>query len=258
MPWCFPSAVPSGDAINDSVAMEWYQVKDDQGRVVRAPAAVIVHESGSGMTVGRLIARGLRMQGVHTFMIQLPYYGVRKGPQGKPTGERVITALRQAIADVRRAYDAVAVIPAVDKDRISLQGTSLGGFVTATTAGLDHAYHRVFILLAGGDLYGVLMEGKQDAANMRKELSKYGVSEERIKETLGTIEPLRLAHRIDAKSTWLFSGQFDDVVPPRSSALLAEAAGLDESHHVRMLANHYSGVIFLPHVLESMREIMTQ
>ncbi len=131
--------------------MEWYQAKDESGAVLNAPAAVIVHESGSGMTVGRLIAQGLRQRGLHTFMIQLPYYGVRRAGE-KPTGERVFAAMRQAIADVRRAKDAVAAIPLVDSTRISLQGTSLGGFVTATTAGLDQGYHRVVIFLAGGDL----------------------------------------------------------------------------------------------------------
>ncbi len=107
----FPSAKSTGDAINDTVALEWYQAKDESGNVLNAPAAVIVHESGSGMTVGRLIAQGLRQRGLHTFMIQLPYYGVRRAG-AKPTGERVFAAMRQAIADVRRAKDAVAAITA--------------------------------------------------------------------------------------------------------------------------------------------------
>ncbi len=253
----FPSARPSGDAVNDTVALEWYQARDEAGSVLNAPAAVIVHESGSGMTVGRLIAQGLRQRGLHTFMIQLPYYGVRRSG-AKPSGERVFAAMRQAIADVRRAKDAVAAIPLVDSTRISLQGTSLGGFVTATTAGLDQGYHRVIIFLAGGDLYNVLMEGKQDAANMRREFEERGIDNASVKRLLGAIEPLRLAHRLSPSRTWMFSGTYDDVVPIKNSDMLASAAKIDDSHHVKLLATHYSGIIFLPMVLSQMRDIMLE
>ena len=253
----FPSARPSGDSVNDTVAMEWYQAKDESGNVLNAPAAVIVHESGSGMTVGRLIAQGLRQRGLHTFMIQLPYYGVRRAGE-KPTGERVFAAMRQAIADARRAKDAVAAIPLVDASRISLQGTSLGGFVTATTAGLDQGYHRIVIFLAGGDLYNVIMEGKQDAANMRRELAERGIDDETVRRLLAAIEPMRLAHRMSPARTWMFSGKYDDVVPIKNSDLLAAAAKIDDSHHVKLLATHYSGIIFLPMVLSQMRDIMLE
>jgi hypothetical protein len=208
------------------------------------------------MTVGRLIAQGLRQRGLHAFMIQLPYYGERRTSGNKPTGPRVVEAMRQAIGDVRRARDAVAVIPHVDATRISLQGTSLGGFVTATTAGLDCGFHRVFIFLAGGDLFDVLMHGKQDAANLRQELAERGIDAATIKTSLGAIEPLRLAHRIDPDRTWMFSAKFDDVVPIKNADLLARAAGIEEEHHCKLLANHYSGVIYLPMVLQQMRDVM--
>ena len=254
----FPSAKPSGNEINDSVAMEWYQAKDKSGHAVEAPAAVIVHESGSGMTVGRIVARSLRSKGIHTFMMQLPYYGVRRGPDGRPSGSNLVGALQQGIADARRAKDAVAAMPLVDESRISLQGTSLGGFVTATTAGLDQAYHRTFVLLAGGDLYGTLMSGKKDAEKVRAELTKTGLSNDEVHRMLDSIEPLRLAHRVDPSRTWLFSGKYDDVVPPRSAQLFAEATRIEASHHVEMLANHYSGIMFLPIVTKQMFEIMCE
>ena len=254
----FPSAKPSGNQTNDNVAMEWYQARDDDRHPINAPAAVIVHESGSGMTVGRIVAKSLRSKGIHTFMIQLPYYGVRRGPDGRPSGSNLVDALRQGIADVRRAKDAVATMPMVDASRISLQGTSLGGFVTATTAGLDQAYHRTFVLLAGGDLYGTLMSGKKDAAKARAELTKNGLSDEEVRHMLDSIEPLRLAHRVDPNRMWLFSGKYDDVVPPRSAKVFAEASGIDASHHIEMLANHYSGIVFLPVVTQQMSELMCE
>ncbi len=254
----FPSPRPSGNKQNDQVAMEWYQARDRQGNVINAPAVVVVHESGKGMTVGRLVAKTLRLHGIHTFMIQLPYYGVRRPPEGRAKGDQLIFALKQGIADVRRAKDAVATLPGVAPEKIDLQGTSLGGFVTATVAGLDDGYRNVFILLAGGDLYGTLMAGERDAAKVRAELEKSGLTAEEIRKGLHAIEPLRLAHRIRPERTWLFTGMFDNVVRPESSRLFATAASLDKKHHVEMLANHYSGIIFLPTIAVQLGSIVNK
>ncbi|MDZ4849640.1 MAG: C45 family autoproteolytic acyltransferase/hydrolase [Pirellulaceae bacterium] len=254
----FPSAMPTGNPINDLVALEWYQARDTNKTPIHAPAAIIVHESGSKMTVGRLIASGLRSKGVHTFMVQLPHYGARRGPNGKPNGEALVAALKQGISDVRRAKDAVATLDCVDASKISVQGTSLGGFVTATTAGLDDSFHRVFILLAGGDLHGVMMNGEREAAKMRADLTRAGIDDNQLKEILSPIEPLRLAHRLDPSKTWIFSGRYDSVVPLENVDRLAVAIGLDASHHTTMLADHYTGIIYLPMILQQIYDHMIE
>lgn len=243
----FNSAIDSGDARNDRVAMEWYQPRE-RGRP--APAFVVVHESGSRMDVGRLMARCLRKQGFHAFLIHLPFYGERRTGRERPRSANLINAMQQAIADVRRARDAVAVLPMVDSDRINLQGTSLGGFVSATVAGLDQAYHGVFLMLAGGDLFGVLKHGARDTAKIRETLRKAGVTDEQLKHLARTIEPTRLAHRLDPDRTWLYSGRLDSVVPLHNARVLARSARLEPSHHVLMTANHYSGIIYLPFIIE--------
>jgi len=254
----FPSARPVGDANNDLVAVEWYQAKDKAKNPIYAPAAVIVHESGSGMAVGRLIAAGLSRKGVHTFMVQLPNYGKRRSPSGKPSGENLMASMVQGIADVRRAKDAVATLSLVDTSRISLQGTSLGGFVASTTAGLDDGFHRVFLLLSGGDIYGVVMNGKKDASKMREELEQGGISGMQIKELFSCVEPMRLAHRIQPEKTWLFSGEFDDVVPMENAYLLANKIPLEPSHHVVMAADHYSGIFYLPTIVQQIHDHMVE
>jgi dipeptidyl aminopeptidase/acylaminoacyl peptidase len=149
-------------------------------------------------------------------------------------------------------------LPLVDTSRISLQGTSLGGFVVATTAGLDRGYHSVFILLAGGDLADVLTNGKKDAQKVRQAMMAGGMGEVEYRQMLSRIEPLRLAHRINANRTWLFSGRYDDVVPPHNSELLATSAHLPEGHHIKLLANHYSGIIFLPMISQQMSQHMRE
>ena len=250
----FPSPLPAGPACNSEVWMEWYQARDGDGEVCRGPACVVVHESGSGMTVGRIIARGLSAHGVHALMVQMPYYGARRPKEGRAGADMLVPAVRQAVADVRRARDATAALPLVDASRIAVQGTSLGGFVTATVAGLDEGYDKVFILLAGGDLVGVLEKGKKDAVKVREKLAESGMTEAQIKETLHAIEPTRLAHRYRPDRTWIFSGKYDDVVPLSHCQLLADAGKLPPDHHVQMEANHYSGIIYLPMVMARIAE----
>src|SRR4051812_31180650 len=63
----FPSPRPIGEATNDLVSMEWFPALDKSGAIRKARAVVVVHESARSMTVGRLIARSLNWQGLHTF-----------------------------------------------------------------------------------------------------------------------------------------------------------------------------------------------
>ncbi len=253
----FPSAVPSGDAVNDNVSLEWYVAKDADKKPVRTRCVIVVHESGRGMTVGRIFARGLAAQGLHTFMVQMPGYGVRHSENtGKP--EMILTSMKQAVADVRRARDAAASLPLVDGSRIGIQGTSLGGFITSTTAGLDQGFDRVFILLAGGNLHDVVLKGAKDAAKVRERLESIGVDGDKVRELARPVEPLRLAHRLNPHTTWLYSGKYDDVVPPACSFALAKAANLPDGHHIEMPADHYSGIIFLPSVMVEIRKTMLE
>jgi len=219
----FPSPVDTGNATNDQVAVEWYVAGLDTGKAKRARAVVVVHESGRGMTVGRLFAATLRKQGLHAFMVQLPGYGHRAGPG-----------------------DAVTALPLVDSSHVSLQGTSLGGFVVASSASLDAGYDSVFVMLAGGNLYEMIQKGKRDTARVREKLAEAGVSDEQLRKLTGSIEPTRVAHRLDPKRTWLFTGIRDTVVPMESALALAKAARLPTNHHVLMPTNHYTGIVLLP------------
>ena len=250
----FPSPKPNGVAQNDRVALEWYAVTDDGGQLVDAPAVIVVHESGSGMEVGRLFAKAFHARKVHAFMIQLPFYGLRR-PQGfRPDGRHVESTMRQGIADVRRAKDAVSVLPQVVSSNIALQGTSLGGFVAATTAGLDRGFQSVHIMVAGGDLYNLVLNGQREAGKLREMLAAAGYSGDKLRDLFSQVEPLRLAHRLDPQTTWMYSATRDQVVPPVHAMKLAEAAKLPEDHHIQLLADHYTGIIYMPIVVEGMSQ----
>lgn len=250
----FPSAIDSGDPINDRVAVEWHMARDENGEIVKAPAIVVVHESGAGMAVGKVFAFGLSKYKLHAFMVQLPGYGVRKNEAKPRDAATMLRMTRQSIADVRRARDAISALPNVDTAHIALQGTSLGGFVSATTAGVDDGFDSVFIMLAGGNLFEVIQKGDRDAAKLRERLYRDGLDDEKIKEILHGVEPNRLAHRLPRNATWLFSGIKDTVVPLENAKSLAKAASLESSHHILMDVDHYSGVVHLPKMIRRVRD----
>ena len=242
----FPSPQPVGNAMNDLVAMEWYSAKNDADEIIDAPAIIVVHESGAKMEVGRLIAKALHAQGLHAFLIHLPTYGLRRPADFVPQMELISTVLKQGITDARRARDAVAVLPHVDSRSVSIQGTSLGGFVTATAAGIDRGFTTAHIMVSGGNLYEVINNGTREAGKMREMLAQAGYTGEKLRDLVAPIEPLRLAHRYDKKNTWLYTASKDQVIPPERAKELRLAAGLDEDHEMIFLADHYSGIIYVP------------
>lgn len=113
-------------------------------------------------------------------------------------------------------------------------------------------------MLAGGDLYDVLNTGTQDAARLRERLEAAGLKGESLKQGVYSFEPNRVAHRLDADRTWLFSGEHDTVVPLPNAKALARIIGLDAEHHVVLPANHYSGILHLPKLIFQIRDEVKQ
>ncbi len=247
----FPSPRPEGNVINDRVTVEWYQARERKGaKIDRARPVIVVHELGSNMAAGRAVARAFSKIGLHAFMVQLPSYGHRRVRRIRPA--EMLQPMKQAIADVRRARDAIAVLPGVDTSHIALQGTSLGGIVAASSGSLDKGFDSVHLLLAGGDLFDVIKNGDRDTAHVRRDLERAGVTDAQIRSMTYQIEPNRIAHRLNPTRTWLYSAKHDLVIPKANSDALARAARLPEPHHEKFNANHYSGLILMPWIVAKM------
>jgi hypothetical protein len=251
----FPSPMPSGDRWVDEVVLQWYAARGADGKAIEAPAVLLVHSLHPRMVIANQIAQAFARRGLHAFMIQLPGYGLR----WSGAGHHGVTALehgRQGVADCLRARDAIRALPNSKPGPIALQGTSLGGFVAATAAGIDPMFDPVILLISGGDGYGSLTHGLHDALYLRQALERRGYHGDALRDLLEPVEPLRVAHRLNPNRTWLISASDDVTIPKTSSDALVRAVGLDDTHHLTLNATHYTIVVRLPAITDYMADII--
>ena len=261
----FPSPLPqharnanAAAAAMDTAVLEWYQARDAAGQAVAAPAVVVVPETNRRRVAAKMLARAIRERGVHAFVLQPPGYGRRRGPSDRDV-RQLVSRTRQAVADTRRARDAVAALPLLQGQRVFLAGVSLGGFVVTLAAELDHAaFDGLFVLLAGGDLYTIVTTGDRDARKFRQQLEAAGYRDETLRGLLDQIEPLRGADRLDPARTWIYSCTQDTVVPPAATLRLVESAKVPADHHLQFPFGHYTAVFIIPAVVEHMSRQVLQ
>lgn len=247
----FPSPRPAGDpaATWNSVYMEWYQPKlnipgTDPG--ARRPAVLALHILDGRMTIARAIARTLASQGIGSFVMHMPGYGQRKTTEPWYDVTHFFDRVQQAAADARRARDAIAALPGVDTDRISIQGTSLGSFIATLAAGLDGAFDQTFLMLCGAEMYNMFHHGQRETAWIRQRLLAAGIDDDQLRRMCDEMDPGNLAPRLDPERTWLFSAKNDQVVPPANATALAKAARLTGDHHRWLGGDHYTCILYLP------------
>ena len=95
----FPSSRPCGDPSIDQVFCEWYPARAEDGTLLKARATIVVHESGSKMVVGKMIAREIGRRGMHAFLVQMPGYGQRRSYEFST--DNIVDVFKQGVADAR-------------------------------------------------------------------------------------------------------------------------------------------------------------
>lgn len=255
----FASPLPSGDPELDRVVLRWYRPDAPRGVTDGGGAVLLVHTLHPDLPVATLLARGLRERGVHAFVIELPGYASRVGEERRFTGATTLIRGAQAVTDCRRAYDVIRAVLQTQplagqvegrEPLVAIQGTSLGGFIATAAAGLDGCFGQTFLLLSGGDGVDILENGTKDAFHVRGALRHYGYVGDKLRDLLAPLEPLNLAGRLDPETTWMFNAKDDLVIPADNARRLAEAIGLDDSHHIWLPGNHYTAFLLLAGVLE--------
>lgn len=243
----FPSPVATPIESNNTVHCEYFV----SGLGGRRPAVVVLHILDGRFIVERLLCASLADAGIHALLLKMPYYGPRRPPdwKGQMTDdpEVLATGLHQAVMDVRRAAVWLSSRADVDPNAVNLCGVSLGGFVAATTAGVDGRFPRVVVILAGGDLMKVFENRSREVKGIWEGAKKKGWDAAALKNALHPVEPLVYAARLKNTKVLMLNGENDEVVPPECSERLAEASGARAEWYP---ATHYTMALYLPLLLE--------
>lgn len=249
----FPSPRPMADrpAEWNTVAMEWYRPAGKPAGA-KTPAVLVLHSLDPNMTAAHGVARTLAKRGIAAFILHDPGYALRLGPHPWYDVSDLLERAAQAASDARRARDAIAALPGVDPDRISLQGTSLGAFIGSLTASMDHAFVNTYLLCGGANLYQMFHHGHREAQWIREALTRAGVSDAKLRKMCDELEPANVAARLDPKHTWLISARFDQVVPDENANALSSAAKLSGDHHRWIDTDHYTALLELPWLINEM------
>ncbi len=245
----YPSPKPMHQpAEADTVYLEGFLAHQDDGRIIKAPALVIVPETDSRRLAARTLAAALRLQEVHVFVLQPPGYSRRNQNDIKHDPDQFLPRIRQTVADTRRARDAIGALPMMADQPAHIAGFSLGGFVATVTASLDDGYQQTFIMLSGGNLAQIITQGQKDAAAFKQRFINRGYTLAQLTDILRQVEPLRVAGRLNPSFTWLYTAKYDTVIPTECSDSLAAAIHLPADHRFVYPVDHYTSGIILPEV----------
>jgi dienelactone hydrolase len=224
----FPSAVTSATPENNTVHAEYYRPKGTGP----FPGVIILDITGGDQSLSRTIARNFAQSQVAGLFVQMAYYGPRRPPGSKlrllsTNLEHTMAAVRQTVLDVRRAAAWLASRPEIDGARLGVHGTSLGSMVGALAAEMEPRLNRVSIALGGGGLVDAFYDHPR-VASYRKTWERLGGTKELVAKMLAPIDPITCAGNLKSHKVLMIGARRDEMVPPRATENLWEAAGKPE------------------------------
>ena len=252
----YPSPVVTDLERNNRIPAEYYvPLGAAQGGPPR-PAVVCLHILNGNYELVRFLSSVLVRRGIPVLWFKLPYYGEREPPGGRRVllsdTQLFASALTQALEDVTRSIDVLSARPEVDPEHIGVAGISLGGILAASAAGRDARLSRAVLILAGGDLPGLLRTAPE-AGGLRAFLAGLPAADRvRVEATLRAADPLTYAPRLRelaAAGRVLMINAAEDRTMPRASAQRL-AAGIGMTDDVVWLdgLGHYTAMAALPQV----------
>jgi cephalosporin-C deacetylase-like acetyl esterase len=216
---------------------------------------VLLDVTGGNQELSRLMGNLLAQNRVASLFVQMAWYGPRR-PKGSrrrllsPNVHQTLEGVRQTVLDVRRASAWLESRPELDAKRLGIVGTSLGSMVGAVCAEMEPRLDRVVILLGGGGLVDAYWDDDR-AAPYRKAFEALGGKKEQVVRMIAPADPITCAANLKERKVLLIAGKRDDIVPPRATEALWEAAGRPKI--VWFDCTHYGAAA---HFLQAMRHIL--
>jgi dienelactone hydrolase len=262
----YPSPVVTRVPQNNTIPAEYYLPDGirpgDPGR----PAVICLHILDGNMELVRTTCSVLASRGVPAMLFMLPYYGPRAlpgGPQAMAADPQLfLTALDQAVEDVRRSVDLLASRPEIDPRHIGITGISLGGIVAATAAGREPRLSRAALVLTGGDLLTIIRHARE-TRELRGLIDRLpGPQKIKVLQSIEAVDPLRSADQLRdralAGKVLMVNAGEDEVIPRACTEKLAASLGIEKQVVWLPGLGHYTAMAELPRLLEMTADFFAQ
>jgi dienelactone hydrolase len=262
----YPSPLVTAVAQNNAIPAEYYVPAGLKPGDPKRPAVICLHILDGNMELVRLTCSVLASRGVPAILFLLPYYGERglpEGPEAMAKDPRMfLSALDQAMLDVKRTVDVLASRPEVDGQRIGITGVSLGGIVAATAACSDPRIHRAALILAGGDLRTIVHHARET-----RELSVLinrlpPQDKAAVEATIDAVDPLHVATQIRDRAlagrVLMVNAAEDEVIPPECTKKLAAALGITDRVVWLDGLGHYTALAELSRIMQMTADFFAQ
>jgi dienelactone hydrolase len=254
----YPSPMETPWAANNVVPAEFY-VPRGATASAKVPAAVVLDIMDGSAILPRMMARAAAQNGLAAIYLPMPYYNSRR-PANKEheraladDPRRAADGLRQTVMDVRRARAILAARPEVDAARIGVTGISMGGILTALSAGVDGEFARVVPILAGGDVASIIFHA-HETRKIRRAMEAKGMDRDAAAEALESVDPLTFAARIGADRCLMINAAQDEVIPKATTEKLHAAAGGPKI--LWLQAGHYTSLTYFPLMQKTVIEFL--
>ncbi|MCS7308862.1 MAG: alpha/beta hydrolase family protein [Armatimonadota bacterium] len=244
----FPSLVQTKEYPPNSTVYAEVFLPHQDGKM---PAVVILHSWGvQKPDIELALARHLSRRGFVTAVMTLPYH-VQRTPSGYLSGELMIVpdvkqmrdTMRQAALDTMRLIDWLQSQPQVEHGKIGIVGISLGAIVSALVLGVETRLQAGVLILGGANLAHILWRSPL-TMNIRAELRSKGVSYERLRQEMASVEPLNYLHGQHGEKVLMVNGRYDLVIPREDAAALRRALG--EGPILWLNTGHYGPALVRP------------
>jgi len=261
----YPSPVVTRVPQNNTIPAEYY-LPEGIRPGDRRPAVICLHILDGNMELVRTTCSVLASRGVPAMLFLLPYYGPRAPPGGPQAmahdPQLFLTALDQAMEDVRRSVDLLASRPEIDPRHIGITGTSLGAIVAATAAEREPRLSRVVLALAGGDLMTIIYHARE-SQGLRALIDRLpGPQKAAVRQAIEAVDPLRAADRLKdralAGKVLMVNAADDEVIPKACTEKLAVALGIDKQVVWLPGLGHYTAMAELPRLLRMTADFFAQ
>lgn len=252
----FASATPSGLSANDTVVLDVFM---PAVRSRPVPAVIILHYWGAtDLRVETNLAHRLNAHGIAGVVVTLPYH-LKRTPPGSRTGamaissepDKLIQTMVQSVSDVRRTVDWVESRKEFEAGMLGISGTSLGALVAALSVGIEPRLRHAAFMLGGADLAHIIWHSSR-VVRQRDEMRSGGLTEEKLRARLASIEPLAYLSESQLQSSFVISAKYDTVVPPEDAHKLI--AALREPKTLWLDSGHYGGFLVEKQVQAAMAD----